>query len=151
MTLASSYFNGYVSDIEILWTLIALGGLVFSIYNIREAFNDVAALKLRKIKNGRMKIAMVGLKAELGRAIIQTIFLAVGILAMNFQDPPVQIHEPFKVALFRFVFQWGFILSGLILALKSYWNFQLRRDLMEHGIQLEPHELDRPPREDKSS
>lgn len=140
--LASTYFNGYVSDIEILWVLIALAGLIFSLFNLRESIIDIRELRVRRITNGRKKIAITGFKAEIGRVIIQFIFILIGVMAMTFQDAP-QSHEPFKIALFRFIFQWGLIVSSIILSLKSYWNYILRKDLLRYGVTIQPHELDK--------
>jgi hypothetical protein len=139
--IAGTYFGGYVSDIEILWVLIALVGMIFSLHNVSETRQDLAVLRYKNIRNGRWKIAVTGLRAEVGRFIIQSIYLAVGIYAMFFPDPP-SMHESLRVAAFRFLFQWGFIVSSLILTLKSYWNYELRQELVEHGVKLEPHETE---------
>lgn len=141
LIIAGTYGSGAVSDIEILWTLISLIGLLFSFYNIKESRQDLAVLRERHIRNGRWRIAVTALRAELGRAIIQGINVTIGIFAMTFPEPP-SAAEPLKVQVFRFIFQWGFILSSFILTLKSYWNFSLRRELIEHGIKLEPHETE---------
>lgn len=138
--LAAAYFNGYVSDIEVLWVLITSIGAIFSIHNLIESRRDLKVLKMRGVRNGRMKIALTGIRAETGRLVIQTIFLIVGIDAMTLQEAPIYPHEPWHIALTRFLFQWGFIAASAILTLKSYWNYSLRRDLIEHGIKLEPHE-----------
>jgi hypothetical protein len=139
--IAGTYFHGNVSDIEVLWVLIATIGVIFSLHNVQESRKDLHALRERNIRNGRHRIAITGLRAEAGRAIVQMIYFTIGAYAMAFPEPPTQ-HEPFKFSLFRFLFQWGFILSSVILTLKSYWNYELRRDLIEHGIKLEPYETE---------
>lgn len=145
--LAASYFGGYVSDIEIMWVLIALFGAVFSAHNLNESRKDLAILKERGITNGRQKIAKTGFRAEVARLTVQVIFITVGIIAMTFQDPPAVVHEPLKLMLFRFIFQWGFIVGSAMLSLSSYWNWSLRRDLLEHGVRIEPHELAQQPQQ----
>lgn len=139
--LAGTYYHGFVSDIEILWVLIALFGAGFSIHNLRESFMDITALRLSGIRNGRWKIARAALKSESARLFIQLIYIMVGIGAMTFQEPPVQYHQPLHIQIFTFLFQWGFILSSAMLTAISYWNFALRRDLLESGIRIEPHEM----------
>ena len=139
--IAGTYFHGNVSDIEILWTFLAIIGLAFSFHNVSESRKDLDVLRERGIRNGRWKIAMTALKAEVGRGIIQFIFMLIGIMAMLYPEPPAQI-DSFKLSIYRFIFQWGFIASSVILVLKSYWNYQLRRELIEHGIKLEPHETE---------
>jgi hypothetical protein len=125
--LAAQY--GSISDIEIVWTLIAGIGLAFSIFNVREAFADRAALKLAGVKNGRKMIADEGLLQELARTVIQAIFLTIGLLAMTYPDPPDVSDRPWNLVLIGIVFRWGLIISASLIMLKSFGAWRLRRRL----------------------
>jgi hypothetical protein len=119
---------GSVSDIEIFWTLMALAGGVLSGYNLKESWEDMRVLRAHNIEDGRWLIARYSFRAELARLIIQSINFTIGVFAMTFPEPPPTT-EPLKTTIFRFLFTWGFITSASLLALKSYWNFSLRRNL----------------------
>lgn len=134
--IAASYGN--ISDIEIMWTLLALGGAFFAIFNLIESHQDLAALKDRDITDGRFKIAKTGLRAEIARLTIQIINATIGIMAMTYPDPPSTIHESLRDTIFRFFFTWGFIFSATLLSLQSYWNYSLRHDL-QRSIMSKPN------------
>jgi hypothetical protein len=84
--LAAQY--GTVSDVELVWTIIATVGAGFSIYNLRDALKDRAALKRLHNRNGRWLLANFAIRAEAARLAIQLIFLTIGILAMLIVDAP---------------------------------------------------------------
>lgn len=131
--LAAQY--GTVSDIEILFFLIAFFGACFSLFNLRESWRDLCYLKERKIGNGRRLIAFSSFRAEIARLIIQAIYMTIAVLAMTFPDPPSNLSNvPFKVTLYRFVFTWGFIIAASLLSLKSFWNWSLRKTLLSEGL-----------------
>lgn len=146
--LAAAY--GSVSDIELLLVLISLIGLSFSIFNLRESWRDWRVLKLlKKTDYGRnydprMVVAINGLRAEAARAIIQLIYLALGVFAMFIAETSPAIHLPLKIQIFGFIFRWGFILASILLTLKSYWGYQVRHRVLEHyGSEIDPNnELD---------
>lgn len=140
--IASQY--GSISDIEILWTLIALFGLGFSVYSVREAAADSGALRRSGEKNGRLILARTTLRSEVARMIIQLIFLMIGLAAMTIQEPPAQIERPLNIVLASFLIQWGLILSSLIVSLKSFWAYQARAQLKLHyGDPQDPNSRDR--------
>lgn len=133
--LAAQY--GTISDIEILWTLIAGSGLIFSLYNIREALRDRRAIVESNIGNGRKKIAGHALRNEAARALIQVIFLVIGILTMTYADPAtINPDQPWNLTLISIVFRWGLIFSAILISLKSFWSFQLRRELRKDALLL---------------
>lgn len=126
---------GTIADIEIVWTLIAASGLVFSLFNLREAWQDRRALKEAKIGNGRSMIATHAVRNEAARGFIQFIFLTIGLLTMTYADPMNSlVDQPWNIIAISFVFKWGLITSAILIALKSYWSFQLRRKLRERII-----------------
>jgi hypothetical protein len=92
MLVAANY--GDVADIEVLWTLIALGGACFSIYNLRGALRDRSALIRAGLRNGRRAVANAQCRLEWSRLVCQAIFFAVGVMSMLLPDPPAQIHQP---------------------------------------------------------
>lgn len=140
--LAAQY--GSVSDIELVWTLLALAGLSFSVYNVREAAADLGALKRSGERNGRMLLARMTVRSEVARMAIQLIFLTIGIGAMTLQDAQNQSQLPFRVALVSFLIQWGLIFASALISLKSYWAYSMRSQLKTHyGDPQDPNGDDR--------
>lgn len=125
--LAAAY--GSVSDIEILWTLIAIIGASFSVYNVREAFKDYRSLKDIDKKNGRGLIARATFKSECARLTIQLIFAAIGILAMFVPETVLPPDTPFQIVAIGFAIRWGIIFTSILVSLKSYWAYQVRTEL----------------------
>jgi hypothetical protein len=137
--IAAQYGN--VADIEIVWTVIALFGLIFSLFNVREAFIDRKVLRIAGIKNGRKMIADYSLVSEMARASIQLIFLTIGLLAMTYPDPPDSvIDRPWNLVLIGIVFRWGLIISALLISIKSYLAWRLRNELRKNAIAGSPLE-----------
>jgi len=122
---------GNASWLELIWTLIAAFGIVFSIYNSKQSWGDLKSLKQRGIGNGRRIIANLGFKMELVRGIIQGIFIAIGVVAMTFPAPPDFGPQPLHLLLYRHLFTYGLVVSAALLSLKSYWNWSARRQLIE--------------------
>jgi hypothetical protein len=135
--LAAQY--GTVSDVELVWTIIATVGAGFSIYNLRDALKDRAALKRLHNRNGRWLLANFAIRAEAARLAIQLIFLTIGILAMLIVDAPDQLHQPPLIVALGIVFRWGLIVSALLLTLKSYWGYSLRRTLLSPQVMADPN------------
>lgn len=127
MLLAASY--GTVSDIEILWVIIALIGLLFSVVNGVDAFRDKTALTEKGISNGRAKIAKVQEFQEWGRAVFQMIAGSIGLVAMLLPAPP-NVHLPLKQAIAEQLVQWGLIACSAIVTLQSYMSNHVRKELL---------------------
>lgn len=125
--LSAAY--GSVSDIELIWTLIAVIGACFSVYNLKEAYKDFKTLGYIDRKNGRGLIARTTLKSELARLVIQIIFITIGVFAMLITEVPLPPDTPFKIVAIGFVFRWGIIISSLLITFKSYWAYQVRSEL----------------------
>lgn len=142
--IAAAY--GSVSDIEILLVLVSSIGLFFSFFNLRESWKDWRVLRRSKKtdygKNydPRMVVAINGLRAEVARAIIQGIYLSLGIFAMFIAEADPRIHFPLKLVIFGFLFRWGFITASILLSLKSYWGYQVRHRVLEHYGALDPED-----------
>ncbi len=130
LTVAAQYWR--ISDIEIVWTLIASVGFVFSIYNFQDALGDYRAAST--IMNGRREVAILGLKMELCRMVIQAIFILIGLAAMTIADPPDQLARPWNLTLLSILFRWGMVISALLVLYMSYSNFRVRRILLHLPI-----------------
>jgi hypothetical protein len=128
MILGASY--GSIEDIEILWTLIALVGLFFALFNLKESLVDRKSIKSLNITNGRAKIAKTGLKSEVARVIKQLIFLAIGVIAMSL--PGVEYHTlTWSQLLINIAIRWGLITASFLTTYQSYLYYKLRRDLLQ--------------------
>jgi len=122
---------GTVSDIEIVWTLIAAFGLCFALFNLFDAYRDWKALTGRL--NGLRAIAVLSLKLEGTRVAIQSIFVTIGVLAMTMKDPPSSLSLPWKQVVIGAVFRWGLVISATLVMYQSYVNFEARRYLRAYG------------------
>lgn len=121
---------GTVSDIEVVWTALAGFGLAFSLFNLRDAWHDYSALGV--LANGRRGIAVLSIKMEATRTVIQAIFFTIGISAMTIPDAPDQLHQPTKLIVLSILFRWGLVISAILIFYQSYANYQLRRQLLQH-------------------
>lgn len=133
--LFASY--GTVGDIEILFTVLALVGVVFSLINTIEAIRDWGAVRRAGIGNGRRMLAWTSALAEGIRLIIQSIFATLGILAMFIPEPPPQLHQPLLLVVFGAVFRWGLILSSALLMVKSVMGHITRQHLRHERLERE--------------
>lgn len=127
MILGASY--GTISDIEVMWTLIAAVGLGFSVWNLLDAKGDMDYYKSQGIINGRMSVARTNVWTEVTRAMKQFIFLIIGFLAFFLADAPNSLDLPTATAMIRFIITWGIIFSSLLTTFQSYLTFRLRRQL----------------------
>lgn len=124
------YHYGTVEDIELVWSFIALIGLVFSVFNLRDSLGDLRFLKRAGVKNGRLSVAKSNLYTELSRTIIQSIFLTIGIMALFLPAPPASSLPPLQLAI-QVAFRWGLVISASLLALNTYLSHNLRKHLTE--------------------
>lgn len=129
-TLIAAHY-GPVEDIEVVWTLIAFIGAIFSVYNVREARKDLHALSTIDKNNGRGKLGRFAIKTEVARLAIQLIFLLIGVLAMSVQSRGTPAGTPWNIVLLGIIFRWGLIIASLLVTLKSYWGYKIRKDLRE--------------------
>lgn len=120
---------GSVSDIEIVWVLVAVVGLTFSLFNFRDALRDKARLIRAKVSNGRMLVAQANLLGEATRAVKQAIFATIGALAMLLPEVPPQANIPLKNQLIGFFIRWGLITASALTTYQSYLGWQIRRAL----------------------
>lgn len=117
---------GSVSDVEILWVLVALVGLVYSILNILDARGDKEYLDTHNIQNGRRALAKYQLIAEYLRAAIQLIFAMIGLAAMTLPEVPNSAHLPRHELIIRVLLTYGLIAASIMLSIKSYLGYRVR-------------------------
>lgn len=136
--LAANY--GPVEDIEVVWTLIALIGAGFSIYNVREAVKDLGALSTIDKGNGRGRLGRFAIKTEVARLLSQIIFLIIGALAMTVATVSSPKGLPWNLQLLSIVFRWGLITASVLVSLQSYWGYKIRKGFKdEANIELVRH------------
>lgn len=126
---------GTISDIEILWCLVAIVGALFSIYNLFEANRDMKALEILKITNGRRAIAKAARFQDVVRAAVHLIFFTIGVLAAFLPEtsPPTR-ETPLVNILIGASVRWGLIIASVLLMTQSYIALRLRRDLLEQEV-----------------
>lgn len=127
MTFGAAY--GTASDIELLWTLLALVGLVFSVVNLREAWIDYRVLCKARVSNGRLVLAKALVKSEGARALKQIIFMAIGGLALWLPEAPPH-SLPLKLDIAGFLIRWGLISASGLTTYQSYLAYRVRTLLM---------------------
>lgn len=120
---------GPISDIELLWSMIAAVGLSFALWNVRDAWIDYKAMPA-EVQNGRRSLAILGVKMEVCRVIIQAIFLMCGLLAMTLYAAENELTQPWRIVLIGAMFRWGFVVCGLLVMYMSYANYKVRRSLL---------------------
>lgn len=118
-----------VAGIEVIWTLIALAGIGFGVYNLRDALGDRRAIRIMGVANGRKIIADYAVRQELARITIQTIFAITGILVMLLPNPPVDPLDSVR-AWVTFIVRWGFVTSGILLLIQSIDSYNTRHKLL---------------------
>lgn len=119
--------HGTVSDIEIVWVVLALVGVVFTLLNLGEAKSDLKWVNRAGISNGRRVLAQTGLWMEVCRFVIQAIFCVIGVLAMLVHDAPSSI--PAAQEAIRVAITWGLIISSALLTFKTYLARRVRKEL----------------------
>jgi hypothetical protein len=123
--IAQTY--GTISDIEIVWVIIALAGAIFSAYNLHCAWGDLKVLlALNLPPNGRRDIAISTVLVESCRITIQIIFATIGILAMFLEEPPMGVLTTLQIVTGA-AFRWGLIISSLLITAQSIINFTIRK------------------------
>ena len=127
--LAAQY--GTISDIEIVWIVLAVFGLFYSVRNAVEANKDCKALKKAGVLNGRRKIAKTARFQDAARAVIHGLFASIGLMAGLLPDPPDQLSLPLKQQVISLLVRWGLIFGSVVLVAQSYASNQLRKELLE--------------------
>ena len=137
MIVAAQY--GTVSDIEILWVVIAIIGFLVSAWNFWQAHLDCRALKTMKEPNGRRLIAKASRFQDATRMSVHAIFITIGLLAMTQKDVNNELLTDTQLAL-RFSITWGLVLGAVLLVTQSMVARNLRIRLLSderHNIKNE--------------
>lgn len=125
---------GTAEDIEVLWTIVAGIGFLYSFLNTKDAYGDLKLLQERGISNGRKAVAQTAYWSEMGRAFIQAVFFLIGVAAMFLPAPPPKADLPLAQFLVGILIRWGLITSSIILTVKAYLAMRVRKMLTEEDI-----------------
>lgn len=125
--LAAGY--GTISDIEVVWVLIALVGVLFGIFNTTDAIEDREAVDRKKLANGRKLFADSAVYIEYMRLAVQIIFLVIGVAIMTIPDPP-STPQTVKIVVISAIVRWGLISASAILLAKSIYTYFVRKQLL---------------------
>lgn len=128
MVIAAQY--GTVSDIEIMWTLLAAVSVIFGIFNYVDARADRAAARLSKVQNGRKVIANFAVYNELLRLGAQSIFVLIGVLAMLVPNRENVTSLPWQTIAVSAAVTWGIIIASGLLMAQSVYSYFIRKQLL---------------------
>lgn len=121
---------GNIQVIELLFTTIACFGLIFALLNFRKARSVYNHLKEVGITNGRIKLAKFSQTTDGVRALIQGLFVTVGLI--SFMVPPTNISElPPRLQISSHVLRWGFVLATSLTALQSYNSYRFQKQFKQ--------------------
>lgn len=103
-----------ITLLELIWVIINVIGLFFTMWESWEAYKDIQYLKASGKNGFRKLVAKSALFGDVGRAFVMWLFFALGIDAMTQPNPAAPLT-------FQYVFYVSvFILSAVILVVKSY-------------------------------
>lgn len=125
--IAAAY--GPVSDVEIIWVVVAFVGLIYSLLNVQDSLGDRKFLDDNRITNGRRALAKYQLMAEILRAGMQLIFFAIGVAAMTLPEIHNSADLPTHELVIRVLLTYGLVASSIMLTIKSYLGFRVRNIL----------------------
>lgn len=119
---------GSVADIEIVWVLMAVIGVGFSLYNLGGAVGDLRYFKKLKLPpNGRRDVAYSSVIVETARLLILLIFVSIGVIAMFLPELPPNVDIPRTQLLVGIAVRWGLIVSSALIILQSFVNAAVRK------------------------
>lgn len=123
----SNVVTSTIQNIEILWTTIAVVGMLLAVYNFRSASRAIKHLRGLTTNHPEiMKSAKFSRTEELARLLIQTIETSIGVIAMTLPgSDPSQL--PIKLQIATYMIQWGFIGTASLTLFQSFNSFLLRR------------------------
>lgn len=114
-----------VSWVEVVWTLVAVVGLVFALVNLREVLADLRAAKTVKPRDGRHLLARAAVRLELQRVASQIGYITIGICSMllvqDFSEAP------------RIIIGGVLIVLGVAQTTHSMLDALLRKELTRQG------------------
>lgn len=121
--IAANY--GSIADIEIVWTLVAVAGAGFSLFNVNDAIKDVRYARDTP-GNGSRIVAWASLRVESARLVIQLIYALIGVFAMLLPEIPDQLDQPWDQVAIGAAIRWGLLLSGALIFYQSVENRRMR-------------------------
>ena len=111
--------------ITLVWTLVALAGVVISTRALKEAKLDSQTLQDSGLNGPRRIVALAASRREQLRIIIQGLFAASGLIAW-LTPPPERLEAP------RIFISFLLILAAVLTVANSYLDSQDRQRLMNH-------------------
>jgi hypothetical protein len=122
---------GNASLVEMIWTVIGIGGIYYNIYNLRDALAYTKALRKMNGKTlaavRRMRVIAYGdFRNEVFRTAISSIFIVVGIAAMI--SPPPSASS--RVTATSVAITLGFFGIEMLMVIASALDRQQRRFLL---------------------
>ncbi len=138
VNMLAGVIYGGISEIEVFWVLLATFGFAFSLYNVRDAWNEIRALDKAGVRNGRRLIAKTQRFQDGARAICHLIFLGIGLISWTLNDAPLE-SLPLNIVIATILIRWGLITAAGVLVAQSYASYHLRRAILEqerHFLEL---------------
>lgn len=74
--------NDLVLWAEILWTLLAIAGLMVSALASYDAYGDLLYLSEHRLNGARRIVASSNLRAEIARFVVHLLFLVIGLVVI---------------------------------------------------------------------
>lgn len=123
-----TFFEFYVSVVELIWLIFGLVGLVYAIINVRDAYQDKTAIVRAKRNGYLLAIADASKDTEIARFLVQATIVVIGIYALTQKGPDKLSYVGFAVTI-------GFLMINICTGWQSYRIQRLRRKLdgMEHN------------------
>lgn len=113
---------------ELLWTLVAIPGLLLWVSNRRRAGASLRATKRLSIGNGRRAFARFAVRETTAWAFIEAVFVAIGAVSMTYEP------NPDSNGVTRTVIVSSLILSSAVItALGVEWR-RVDRELVRNAI-----------------
>jgi hypothetical protein len=113
------------SVLELAWTSLGVTGLVASVWSLADAYGDRAALRVAALNGPRELVARTNIRNDALRALMQSIIIMIGIIALVAPNPP-----PHPLTLSEVLFAGGLMTIAVVLAGLSLWDRRDRRRLI---------------------
>ncbi len=117
-----------IQSTELLWTLVAIPGLLLWVSNRMRAGASLRATKRLDIGNGRRAFARFAVRETTVWAFVEAVFVAIGVVSMTYES------NPDSNTLSSLVIVAGLILaSAMITALGVEWR-RVDRELVRTAV-----------------
>ena len=120
-----------VENVEIVWTLISLFGIIVSSVATIRSTEDLEALRAQGVNSIRQWVAQAARRREFFRLAVQTLFGLVGIIAM-FRPPTPVPQESARWATIGLL-----ICAQLIIVANTFFDLRYKQKLVAYIEELE--------------